>query len=265
MLVLLPPSEGKTPAPAGAPPLALESLSSPGLTETRREVLAALRELSGRPEALELLKLPPGLAEELARNVDLHVAPAASARSIYSGVLFAASGLAELEGRALERAGEHVRIVSALWGLISPLDHIPAYRLAMAASLPGVGPLARAWREPLARELDPLSRDRLVVDCRSSSYLAAWRPGKDASAWVPVRVVRGGKVISHHAKHTRGVLTRHLLTRPDPMPSSPEALLVAARELAHVERGVAPAGWHVRGAELRAGPGRFETLEVEVG
>jgi uncharacterized protein len=47
----------------------------------------------------------------------------------------------------------------------------------------------------------------LVVDCRSSSYVALWRPSGDlAERWVQVRVPGA----SHHAKHTRGLLTRHL-------------------------------------------------------
>ena len=45
MLVLLPPSEGKTPARRGAP-LDLEGLSFPGLTATRERVLDALVDLA---------------------------------------------------------------------------------------------------------------------------------------------------------------------------------------------------------------------------
>lgn len=268
MLVLLPPSEGKTSGADGALPVDLAALSAPRLTEARRAVLAALREVSARPDALEVLGVSPGLADEVARNETLATAPAARASEVYSGVLYAAAGLGELAGRALARAEEHVRTVSALWGLVAPGDRIPAYRLSMGTSLPGLGPLARFWREPLARELDPLAAERLVVDCRSAGYQAAWRPGPTALAWVGVRVVRGGKVVSHHAKHTRGVLTHHLLTRDAPVPHSPTALLDAARELARaraVEGATGPTGWRVLGAELVTGPGPQHTLEITVG
>ena len=72
MLVLLPPSEGKT-APASGPPLDLASLSHPELTAARERVLGKVVELSaGAPRrALAALGLSPGQADELPRNAAL--------------------------------------------------------------------------------------------------------------------------------------------------------------------------------------------------
>ncbi|NLF04273.1 MAG: peroxide stress protein YaaA [Actinomycetales bacterium] len=264
MLVLLPPSEGKTPGADGALPVELSSLSSPELSEPRELVLTGLRAASARSDALEVLGVSAGLATEVARNVRLDTEPTAPAREVYSGVLYAAAGLAELEGAALARAQEHVRTVSALWGLVAPLDRIPAYRLAMGTALPGLGQLAGVWRAPLAEVLNPIAAERLVVDCRSAAYQAAWRPGPTAHAWVGVRVVRDGKVVSHHAKHTRGVLTRHLLTRDAAVPRTSAELLDAARELPAVGPS-GPGGWRVLDAALLDGPGHQQTLEIAVG
>lgn len=233
MLVLLPPSEGKT-APARGPALDLDALSSPDLGPVRRKVLDALVEVSARPDATTVLGAGASLAGEVARNVTLREAPTARASRVYTGVLYAAAGLDDLPRRARERSARAVRTVSALWGLVSPADRIPAYRLSMGTDLPGVGPLAPAWRDPLAAELDSATRDELVVDCRSAAYLAAWRPPADAD-WVQVRVLReldgARSVVSHNAKHTRGVLTRHLLVRPGREPRSAEQLAAAAAEL----------------------------------
>jgi len=80
VLVLLPPSEGKTSGADGALPVDLAALSAPRLTEARRAVLAALREVSARPDALEVLGVSPGLADEVARNETL--APDAPATDI---------------------------------------------------------------------------------------------------------------------------------------------------------------------------------------
>jgi len=252
VLVLLPPSEGKTPPPADGAPLDLTRLVAPGLRPTRERVLDALVEASARPDARELLEVGATVADEVARNVTLRSAPTREARHVYSGVLYAAAGADRLEGAALERAERHVRTVSALWGLVAPTDPIPAYRLSMQASLPGLGPLARAWRAPLARELD--GRAELVVDCRSSAYLAAWRPPAHV-AWVTVRVVREGKVVSHAAKHARGVLVGHLCRREGPPPESPGALLEVARELV---------GTAILDARSVPGPGAQHRLELEV-
>ncbi|WP_166848573.1 YaaA family protein [Isoptericola sp. BMS4] len=236
MLICLPPSEGKTPAPDGGAPVDLARLTAAeDLTDRRREVLDALAAVSTGPDAPEVLGVGASLAAEVARNVDLKSAPTAPAARVYTGVLYAAAGLADLPDDVAARAADDVRVFSGLWGAVSPADRIPAYRLSMGVDLPGVGRLAAAWRAPLAAALDDRAAGDVVVDCRSAAYLAAWKPDTTATDWVTVRVVResAGRrtVVSHNAKHTRGVLTGHLLRRTGAAPSSATALLDAAREL----------------------------------
>lgn len=236
MLILLPPSEGKT-APTQGPPLNAATLCAPELTSVRERVLNALIEVSGRPDASALLGVGRTVAHEVTRNVHLRSAVTAPASQVYTGVLYAAAGLDRLAGITWQRAEDWVRVVSGLWGLVGPADSIPAYRLSMGVDLPGIGPLATFWRDSLAGRLDThVDGGDLVVDCRSSAYLAAWKPPRQLQAnWVQVRVLRqkDGKrtVVSHHAKHTRGILTRHLLTRNAPEPTEPWALANAASEL----------------------------------
>ena len=75
----------------------------------------------------------------------------------------------------------------------------------MAVNLPGVGPLAAHWREALDTELTTAAGTGLVVDCRSSTYVAAWTPSGDvARRWVQIRVPGA----THMAKHTRGLVAR---------------------------------------------------------
>ncbi len=246
VLVLLPPSEGKT-VPDDGEPVDLAALGSPALTAHRSAVLEALVKASSHPDAMRLLGVGPSLVAEVERNTRLRTQPAAPASALYTGVLYGAAGLSRLpDDAARSRADRSIRVVSALWGLVRPADHIPAYRLSMSADLPGVGPLARSWRPLLAVELDPCAGSELLVDCRSASYLAAWRPPVGSPGWVTVRVLRelDGRrtVVSHHAKHTRGVLTRHLLVRPGTEPATPTELLDAARELIPRHRKRASAG-----------------------
>lgn len=231
MLVLLPPSEGKT-RPADGARLDLARFTAPGLTDAREEVLTALTHVSARPDAAEALGVGTSLREEVRRNTTLREAPAGPSRTVYTGVLYATAGLASLDGPARDRAVRTVRTVSALFGVVGPQDHVPAYRLAMSATLPGVGPLAAYWRTHLARALDEEAAGRLVVDLRSAAYAAAWSP---PGPTVPVRVLRDvdGRrtVVSHWAKHARGGLLRHLLLRDGAEPTTPEGLLEATLEL----------------------------------
>jgi hypothetical protein len=98
----------------------------------------------------------------------------------------------------------------------------------MGVDLPGVGPLARTWREPLARVLPAAAGRGVVVDLRSSTYVAAWKPhGELAERTVAVHVVRDGPggrtAVSHMAKHTRGLVARELLASGAD-PRTPEVL-----------------------------------------
>ncbi len=234
MLVLLPPSEGKT-NPRRGRPLDVDHLSHPSLTATREAVLDALIALSGGPHAAARLGVGASLLDEVERNTRLRSLPTAPARLVYSGVLYGAAGLAGLGGTAARRAQRSVRTVSALWGLVAPLDRIPAYRLSMGTDLAGIGPLARRWRGPLAEEMSSVaasSSGRLLVDCRSADYLAAWRPSGTEWDHVGVRVLRDDgdrlTVVSHEAKYTRGLLVGHLLGREPALPRSADELADAA-------------------------------------
>ena len=87
----------------------------------------------------------------------------------------------------------------------------------MGASLPGPGRLPAFWKQHLAPSLTDMAAQGLVVDCRSADYAAAWKPSaRDGIEVVSVRVVRTAddgsrKVVSHMAKHARGLLTGELL------------------------------------------------------
>ncbi|WNM25550.1 YaaA family protein [Demequina capsici] len=227
MLVLLPPSEGKT-APAGGDPIDLASLSHPSLTEARRRVGDALAKVSGQRNALKVLDVGASLAAEVARNTTVWTNPCDAAARVYAGVLYDAASMSSWDDATLTRAASRLRIVSALWGAVSPADPIPAYRLSMGTTLGRLGGLAAFWRKRMADELDTLADGGLVVDCRSASYIAAYHP---SAPWVTVRVMReqDGKrsVVSHMAKRTRGLLAAHLM-RADEAPKSAQDLADAA-------------------------------------
>ncbi|KQZ87452.1 hypothetical protein ASD62_17875 [Phycicoccus sp. Root563] len=206
MLILLPPSESKTGRSRGRP-VDPGTLSFPELTDTRRAVLDAVAKVSAHPSAAEVLGVSPNLTAEIARNTVLDSAPSLPASRVYSGVLYDALGHASLDPAAKRRANRWVVVVSALYGAVRPTDAIAPYRLSMAVNLPGIGPLASAWKPELAQVLPELAGRGLVVDCRSSTYAAAWTPqGALADRWVQVRVPGA----THMAKHTRGLVTRHL-------------------------------------------------------
>ncbi len=204
VLILLPPSEGKT-APVRGRPLDLAGLSRPELNPARDKVLAALIGLcAGDAErARQVLGLTPGQAGEVARNAGLRQAPAAAAAKVYTGVLYEALDFATLGAAGQRYARKNVVVFSALWGMVGLADRIPAYRCSPGMRLPGLGVAAGAWWR---RELPAVQTGQFVVDLRSGPYAGMWRPGRAAT----VRVLHDGKVVSHFNKATKGRLVRDL-------------------------------------------------------
>jgi hypothetical protein len=219
VLILLPPSEGKTQRRRGRP-LELGDLSFPELTPMREDVIDALTAVSEGPDAHDVLGVSPNLVEEVARNTRLRSAPTAPAGEVYSGVLYDALDLASLDTAARRRATRSIVIQSALFGAVRLGDRIPAYRLSMSVNLPGVGPLASAWRPWLDPVLTPAAGRGVIVDCRSSTYAAAWPPsGPLVERWVHIAVPGA----THMAKHTRGRVARELCAS-GASPKTPKAL-----------------------------------------
>ena len=237
VLVLLPPSEGKASRRRGTP-VDLGTLSFPELNEPRLRVLHALADTSSAAEAATTLGVGASLGDDVARNTRWRTEPALPASALYTGVLYDALDLPGLPAPARRRAATRLLVVSAAWGALRPGDRVPPYRLSMGVDLPGVGPLAAHWRRHLAGTLSPLATG-LVVDCRSATYVAAWRP----RGAVAVRVLqeRAGRrsVVSHMAKHTRGLVARHLLARGGRDPRTPDALADIVSERFEVEMGPA--------------------------
>jgi cytoplasmic iron level regulating protein YaaA (DUF328/UPF0246 family) len=226
MLILLPPSEGKT-APETGPPVDLKALAyADALTESRLKLLGALAALAELPldRAVSMLAVSKGQAGEVAVDAALRSAPAGPAAAVYTGVLYDRLKLPQLPKRAQGR----VLIASALWGVLRPADRIPYYRLSAKAKLDGVGGLAAFWRPALTETL-PDKPGTLVVDMRSGAYAAAWKPKR--ATLVSVRAfteVRGKrKPVSHMAKAVRGEVARALLEEKK-APESPEAAAAVA-------------------------------------
>lgn len=259
MLILLPPSEGKT-APRRGKPLDPEELSFPSLRPARGEMLAALVGLcAGDPEkAAATLGLGRTQVDAVARNAELRTAPTAAAGRVYSGVLYDALDLASLDGTARRRAGRWIGITSGLFGLLRPGDRIPAYRLSGDVSLPGIGTVSSYWREHLDEAVREAVGNGLVVDLRSSTYAAFWRPGHDlASRVVTVRVLHETagtrKVVSHFNKATKGRLVRSLLVH-GAAASSPVRFAEGLREL----------GWTVETGETGSRGTQLDVVVTEL-
>jgi cytoplasmic iron level regulating protein YaaA (DUF328/UPF0246 family) len=197
VLVLLPPSAGKADPPPG-PPVDLASLVLAGALTAKRE--------------------------RLLRALKLTEAPAAPAAEVYTGVLYGQLRLGELE-----RVWDRVLIASAVYGVVRPGDRIAAYKADMGTRVPRLREsLAAYWRPALTKVLPD---EGLILDLRSGSYAAAWKPMQ-----ATVLGVRGfteqpdgtRKAITHMAKRVRGDIARIALSADPETPGDIADLATAA-------------------------------------
>jgi cytoplasmic iron level regulating protein YaaA (DUF328/UPF0246 family) len=251
VLILLPPSEGKTTATEGAPvdPAGhwLPALA-PARTRVLNRLVALCKRTSERSvtDSLNTLGLSPGQRDEVARNAALHTAPAARASEVYTGVLYEALDPAGLDAASQEWLHGNAVVFSGLWGAIRLGDRIPAYRCSIGVTLPApVGGLTAYWKKALKPALDPLPGP--VLDLRSGAYVAMWAPGaQSAQVRVLHERVTGGvakrSVVSHFNKATKGRLVR-ALAADRAMPATVDELVTALRDLKFtIEERPAPEG-----------------------
>ena len=231
MLVLLPPSEGKTTGGDG-PPVDLAALSFPELTATRRKVGNALVRLcAGNPKrARSVLGLSEALDDDREAGGHIWQAPTLPAGHRYAGVLHDALGYPGLPAAARQRADASVVVLSGLWGATRPTDRIPAYRIGIGTKLPRLAGLPALWHGALGRALDEEVRRDGALDLRSSGYSLMYRPTRDAaSRLVTVRIAGpdGNRAApSFQSKVAKGALVAAMLRRG--APSADSLLAVAA-------------------------------------
>jgi cytoplasmic iron level regulating protein YaaA (DUF328/UPF0246 family) len=263
VLILLPPSETKA-QPRRGKPVELATLSFPELTGIRERVLDALVATSAASDALLRLGVPDGAADQVAANVGIRSASTLPASRLYTGVLFEALELADLDAASRRRAGTRLVVASALWGFSRITDRLPAYRLSAGARLVGIGPVASAWRSALGSVMPSAAGAGVIVESPSRGYAAMWRPaGALAERTLPVVIERevGGRrtVVSHLAKFGRGLLARTLVLEPGRPRSADEVVDVA-------RAGLGPE-WGVELGPVDSGRGRILTLvdQTELG
>ena len=176
------------------------------------------------PEAAaKALKLGPKSIDELANNVfrDAELMPAIDR---YTGVLYSATGVADWTPNQRDWAAAHVFIHSALFGIISSADPIPAYRLSYDTRLSGL-PLKDFWLDSLGSAITEMAAGDWVLDARSGGYRdLAPIPPDVPSYYLDVVSANGGKALNHFNKIHKGELIAALVAQ-SPHVETPEAFV----------------------------------------
>jgi cytoplasmic iron level regulating protein YaaA (DUF328/UPF0246 family) len=140
----------------------------------------------------------------------------------YRGDAYRGLDAATMQPADLLHAQDHLRILSALYGLLRPLDLIQAYRLEMAVPLQvgGKKNLYVYWKEKLTKKLkEELAQDEVpvLINLASVEYFSVIDTEKlDVRIITPLfKEYRSGtyKILPTHAKFARGRMTRFILNR----------------------------------------------------
>ncbi len=213
MLILLPPSEGKSAPENGA---TMRRLSFPELDKQRLIVWKALISMCREDAQLAAKNLGLGVTQldEVAANINLAKSICGPAIDVYTGVLYEALDAASLNARTRAKLNRTVAISSALFGLVRPLDLIPAYRLSGNSTVTALPSLAQVWRE--AASIALADGTGPIIDMRSQTYVALGPiPDSCHERALTLRVLheQHGKrsVVSHFNKATKGELVRALM------------------------------------------------------
>lgn len=234
MRILLPPSAGKT-TKESTNHLQLEKLwQAEHLTQTRRQLIDDVQNTALLADAAQIFKLGPKNAHEISQNLEVYDAPALAAWQLYDGVLYEAAKFAQIfsygacaqdgqgqadQSQGLQRQLEELTLVfSALFGPVRLTDLITPHRLSGSVKLPGQGSVASIWSKALKELLTQQLSGHVVVDLRSAEYGAMYRPTRGSDCLLlnigvaKVNPATGKRsVVSHWAKHTRGLLAGALL------------------------------------------------------
>lgn len=190
--ILIPPSEGKISTGESGP---LKILS----TDTKN-ILGCYKNFKGDQSALYGLK-HNALNYAIETNSNIENLPTTLAINRYNGVVYKALDFSSLDAPAKAYVNRHVRIVSALFGLITPYELIPNYKIKINKF--GID---KYWM-PINQKI---IKDRYCVDLLPQAFKKAARINRGVE--IEFIFKNGSKFLKtgHQGKSVKGRFVRFL-------------------------------------------------------
>ena len=139
---------------------------------------------------------------------------------VFDGDVYRGLNIERFKKKDITHAQKHLRILSGLYGLLSPLDLIQAYRLEMGVKfhVDEYKDLYGYWRDSLTKEIQQqLKKHKYLINLASKEYSSAIDFSSiEKPIITPIfKEKRKGtlKIIGLFAKKARGMLARHILLK----------------------------------------------------
>ena len=123
----------------------------------------------------------------------------------YTGVAFDALDYDNLTKTEQNYCDENIVLFSNLFGILKADDLIPDYKYKQGAVLDNID-VIKHYKENIKTTLDNYLGDE-VVDLRAGFYDKFYKP---SMLTITYKFLKNGKVVSHWAKHYRGLLVKEL-------------------------------------------------------
>ncbi|MCA9406448.1 MAG: YaaA family protein [Candidatus Omnitrophica bacterium] len=200
-VILIPPSEGKKKGGKGS-----------SLGKASKHTEAIIKKLKDPDQNWGKVLGVKGKALEEAVQSNRQILSSSTMPAIerYTGVVYSAVDYPSLTAKAKTFFNQHVRIVSAVFGLVKPVDLIPDYKL----KIDKLG-TDKYWQPIVQEEL----KGAFIVDLLPQAHRKA--VNYENGIAVDFSFVKNGKKIpaGHHGKHIKGRFIRwlaeHQCTDPD--------------------------------------------------
>ena len=180
-------------------------LTEPRFKAEALELRSWLQSLD-RETVASMMKLKGDLLESTFKHIHMKRPQSLAMMDCYQGVAFDALDLGRLNEEDLKFAQAHLRVLSAYWGILRPLDKMHPYRLDFTMTHPKLN-LLKFWRDKIVKELE---REDWILDLSSKEFAQLVKPLKAKVHRVEFYEEIEGelKIISSFAKQARGSLAR---------------------------------------------------------
>lgn len=194
----------------------IASQSTPVFLEKSEEILGWMRTQSEK-ELKDLWKCNDVIASQnidRIKTMNLYrlLTPAVLA---YDGIAYQYMAPTVFENGQLDYVQEHLRILSAFYGVLKPLDGVTPYRLEMQAkaTVGGSKNLYDYWGEELYREVTDQSK--IIINLASKEYakcIEKYLSPEEQYITVTFCEMSGGKLVTKgtYAKMARGEMVRYM-------------------------------------------------------
>jgi len=203
-------------------PAPTDKFTQPTELEKSKLLIKELRKCDPK-EISSLMKLSDSLTQlNVQRYKDFktpfNLKNAKQAMFAFKGDTYVGLDAETMKAKDIDYAQKHLRILSGLYGLVSPLDLVQPYRLEMGTKF-ACGKnknLYEFWRESITEKLNGLlKKEKTLVNLASKEYFSAINiKNLHADIITPAFKEKKGddyKMVGFFAKKARGMMSRYII------------------------------------------------------